>query len=242
MTPAGRCALLLAAAALALPASLSLTSPAQAQATVFRPPAEPMLYTRTLRREMAGGASLTVKRSFSIRFVPVADGFRVEGEQVAVDVDAPAALTAFAQIERERRETRLFPLMLDASGRIGSGAEPGQAAQIDDAVRAASALLARRNLPSGERQPVDDFIRALHQSAAGLLTELPVDLFAPRETTRTDTREVALPGGGTGAVTVRFSAATDHATGLVRQAEREVISDLAGDRRRTLESWTLAPP
>jgi hypothetical protein len=226
---------------LALLGSVPIAAPAHAQAAGFKPSAEPMLYTRTLRREMAGGASLTVKRSFAIRFVPVEGGFRVEGEQVGVDVEAPAALASFAQLERERRETRLFPLTLDSGGRISSTAGLGQAAQLDAAVREASAMLDRRNLPPDERQPVEDFIRALHQSAAGLLTELPADLFAPREAVRTDTREVALPGGGAGTVTVRFNADIDAATGLVRKAEREVVSDLGGDRRRTLESWTLAP-
>jgi hypothetical protein len=42
-------------------------------------------------------------------------------------------------------------------------------------------------------------------------------------------------------VTVRFTATIDPATGLRQHAAREVLTDLAGDRRRTSETWSLAP-
>jgi hypothetical protein len=40
---------------------------------------------------------------------------------------------------------------------------------------------------------------------------------------------------------VTFSAARDPATGLMREARREVVTELDGDRRTTLESWQLTP-
>ena len=73
------------------------------------------------------------------------------------------------------------------------------------------------------------------------MTELPRDLFAPPDAPRTEHGEVALPGGELGEVTVTFTALRDPATGLMRQALREVVTALEGDRRRTLESWRLDP-
>src|SRR5688572_7537209 len=90
----GRRALLgLAGAAAALP--LFRTGSAAAQpASRFAPPSGPMRYTRRLERELVDGARLVVSRGFAVRFVPEADGFRVDGEQVDSAVDAPAALDA----------------------------------------------------------------------------------------------------------------------------------------------------
>ena len=38
-----------------------------------------------------------------------------------------------------------------------------------------------------------------------------------------------------------FDAVRDPATGLMREASREVVTEAAGGRRRTLESWRLTP-
>ena len=58
--------------AILLPASVV---PARA-AGRFAPPAAPMLYTRRLERVLGDGASFVVVRSFAVRFVPDAAGFR----------------------------------------------------------------------------------------------------------------------------------------------------------------------
>jgi hypothetical protein len=38
---------------------------------------------------------------------------------------------------------------------------------------------------------------------------------------------------------VTFTATRDPVTGLMREAQREVLTEVAGDLRRTIESWTL---
>ena len=187
-----RTVLRFAGAAVLLPALSAAPLGAKAQTVRFAPPAEPMLYTRRLERQLPGGAAFTVSRSFEVRFLRNGEGYRVEGRQVDVEVEAPEVLAAFARIEREREELRTF-------------------------------------------------VNALHQSAGRLVTELPRDLFAPAETPRSHRREVALPGGDSGEVTVTFSAVRDPATGLMRRALREVVTRLDGERRTTLESWQLTP-
>ena len=236
-----RTVLRLAAAGLLLPlASRVAAHPASPGARVS-PPHGPMLYSRRLERALSGGASFVVGRSFEVRFAHAADGFRVEGHQVGVEVEAPEELAAFARIEREREERGLFPLLLDAHGRIADGAGTPVATRLDEAVREILAQLAARPHTAAERAELVGFVNAFHQSAGRLVTELPRDLFAPAAAPRSESREVALPGGDSGEVTVTFSAARDPATGLMRQALREVVTRLHGDRRRTLESWRLAP-
>lgn len=215
--------------------------PAAALTARFAPPAGPMRYTRRLERGLAGGASLVVSRSFAVRFVPEADGFRVDGEQVAVAVDAPEPLAALAQLERERVESGLFPLELDAAGAIRGLVQPAPSAQLDAAVREASAEIDRWQQTPAEREQLRAFVEAVHRSAGQLVTELPRDLFAPVDSPREETRAIALPGGDTGQVRMTFAATRDPATGLMREARREVVTDVAGDVRRTIESWTLAP-
>jgi len=236
-----RTLLRLAAAAVLFPAATAGSVPAVAQGGRFAPPAGPMLYTRRLERPLADGARLVASRSFAIRFAPVDGGYRVTGTQVGVEVTAPDRLAAFARIEREREETGPFPLLLDAAGRIVGGPAAPLSAQLDAAVREAIAELDARPRDPAERAELLRFVDAVHQAGGRLTTELPADLFAPPATLRSERRRVTLPNGQAGEVTVTFSASADPATGLMRQAMREVLTELEGDRRRTLESWQLAP-
>lgn len=230
-----RSMLRLAATAALLPAA------AARAATRFAPPAGPMRYVRRLERDLGGGASFVVVRSFAIRFVPFGRGFRIEGEQQGVEVEAPERLAEFARLERERTEASLFPLTLDAAGLITGGEARQPATQLDEAVRAVLAQFAARPRDAAELEQMQQYLAAVHQGAGRVLTELPRDLFAPGAGPRSERRDVALPGGERGLVTVTFSAEADPATGLMRRAERTVVTELAGDSRRTAELWTLAP-
>jgi hypothetical protein len=182
-----------------------------------------------------------VTRQFAIRFRREGAGYRVEDEQVGVEVEAPERMDKFAQMERDRSELNLFPLSLDAQGHIFGEREVTQTAQLEAPVREATEQVARLAVDAAERDDLARFVLVLSQSAAKVVTELPQNLFAPTEPERATTRDVALPTGDAGAVTVRFRATTDPITGLMRSPEREVLTDLSGDRRRTVESWHLAP-
>lgn len=229
-----------AAAAALMPAFMSRSAGAAPTAR-FAPPPGPMRYTRELRRELGVNAALTVSRSFAVRFVPLAGGYRVEGEQVEVRVDAPEELAQFAALERQRREIGLFPLLLDGAGLIHGAEVPVDTAQLDIAVRQAIARFAHAGASPDELAEHQRFVSALHQGAAAILTALPKDLFAPGDPDRTTRQNVALPDGAAGEVTVRFTAQADPGTGLMERAMREVLTELSGERRRTVEDWNLAP-
>jgi len=199
-----------------------------------------MLYTRRIEQSLPNDAHFTVSRTFAIRFREEVGGYRVEGEQVAVEVDAPESLAAFAEMERERHEQALFPLLLSHDGLI-EGGDPPDGAAPDRAVQEVLHRIAELPLPADDQAELGRFARAVHANAAALLTQLPRDLFAPAEEESRHRQTLALPGGDEGNVTVAFAAETEPATGLMRSARREVVTEFGGNRRRTLESWTLVP-
>jgi hypothetical protein len=128
--------------------------------------------------------------------------------------------------------------------RIGRDPRSPSAAEntaLDEAVREALAEIERWQLAPAERDAMRAFVETIHRTAGALVTEPPRDLFAPVDCPREETRAIALPDGAAGQVRVRFTAERDPATGLMREARREVLTAVAGDSRRTVESWTLAP-
>jgi len=227
--------------ALILPALSPFPARAASGRTGFNPPSGPMRYSRRLERGLAGGARFVVDRDFAIRFLPIAGGFRVEGKQIAVTVDAPGQLAAFAKMEREKVEHGLFPLTLDDAGLIAGSTHGNDQRQLEKSVKETLARLGQLPYDAAELSEMQAFVQAVRQTAADIVTELPGDLFAPTEARRAARRELALPDGGSGFVSTTFTAETDPQSGLMRAARREVLTDISGDTRRTLESWQLAP-
>jgi hypothetical protein len=199
-----------------------------------------MTFSRRLERALPDGKSLVVARSFAVRFVAGAPGWTVTGEQVGVTVDAPAPIAAFAALERQRVETGLFPLALDRAGRILGGPEAHPAKELDRAVAIARRRIGAARIAGADREALEAFVRAVHEAGTTMSSQLPGDLFAPRDDAVHAEREMALPGGGAGTIEISFSAVTDPATGLMREARREIVTAIADDRRLTREDWTLA--
>lgn len=241
-----------AAFAVLLPMVAGAARPARAQAVqgrdqggvqaapAFSPPGEPMIYTRRLERELAPGANYIVSRSFAIRFQPEGSGYLVDGRQVDVEVDAPAQLEVFAEMERQRREQNLFPLTLTPAGMIAGTKEIEEVPQLDAAV---DEVLARIDLEVAveDRATLTRFASAVHENAALLLSNLPRDLFVPEQRRHMESRSIDLPGGEEGVVTAIYTAEIAPGTGLMCEARREIVSEIGGVRRRTVESWTLQP-
>jgi hypothetical protein len=240
---ADRRALLRLAAACALaPARAGRALGHEPGAERFAPPTGPLRYTRRLVRNLRGGYRLAVSRSFAVRFEPrPAGGYALAGEQLAVEVAAPERMAPFAELERQRIETGLFPLQLDTQGRIVAEPDPRSSDLLDRAVADARRLLDERAASATERAEADAFVQLVHQVGAGLSARLPEDLFAPASHRRVEHRAIELPGSATGLVEVVFTADADPRTGLMRQARREIVTTIDDDRRTTEEDWTLAP-
>src|SRR5690606_5753821 len=86
-----------------------------------------------------------------------------------------------------------------------------------------------------------NFLTGMQEAAASLITRPPADLFHPSSGGFEDRRDVTLPDGGTGSLSLRFSASVDPASGLMREAERMVVTRVGQSERRTIERWSLSP-
>lgn len=211
---------------------------AGAAARRFDPPRAPMVYTRRLQRDLGPGWSLAVSRKFTVEFRASSDGYVVDGVQIGVEVDAPENLSAFARLEEARVENSLFPLELDASGRILGGANGGMSDQVAQAVEHGLAELASQSIAEEERKQLAGFLSAIHDAGGQLTSILPPDIFAPESLRREEREEFVVPGG-LGALQVEFEADVDAASGLMRSARRTVTTALGEDRRQTTEDWSL---
>ncbi|WP_338242010.1 hypothetical protein [Aurantiacibacter hainanensis] len=235
-----RSALQLALAAAIIPALHPVRALASVPGRLIAPPGVPMRYSRAVSRDLVDGALFTVSRDFAVEFRPFDDGFILHGAQSQVRVDCPDSLAAFADMERSRDESGLFPIGLDPFGQILSGsiAQPATG-DLDAAVDRALDALAAQRLAADEREQAARFVSALQQAAQRITAFLPTDLFAPTSRSRRDERTVALPGGAHGSVETVFECEHDSQTGLMRSARRDILTTVAGSTRATHERWSL---
>lgn len=236
-----RHAVWLAGAAAILPATMLPALPARVEAaepSAFAPPAGPMMLTRVLRRPLPGGIEVVTIRSYEITIRADGEGYLIDGKLVDVRTEVPAAYEALARLERERPDVGLFPIRLDARGRM----LPGQELSSPPVPAAAVGNLALKRidnlgLASQDAGDARDFVRAV--SANPARTAWPEDLFRPAPGARSDTRAVPLPNGETGQVAVRIDASADRRDGLLDSFRRVVTTNLGGAERVTQETWTL---
>lgn len=219
--------------------AMAQAAPAQGLAA-FRPPARPMIFTRRLRRELKDGAAIEVIRSFRVQFLAdPGGGYRVEGEQTLASVSAPPTLAPLARLEEQRVETALFPLRLDARGRIVALPDGRQPADLGTAMAEAFAWAARQPLSADTRVAAQEFAIGLHTVGARMISILPPDIFTGSAAPLERRERLTMPDGGEGLVHVSFNAEGAGGQGLLTRASRIVVTEAAGSRRRSVEEWTL---
>lgn len=197
-----------------------------------------MVLTRVLRRPLPGGVEVVVSRSYEIRIHPGTEGYVVEGKLVGVETQVPAPYEALARLERERVDDGLFPMTLDRTGRLLPSLSETDPAPVHSAGSVALAKIDGLGLSHPESMQAKRFVRNLTENRA--LTAWPEDLFRPVPGTRSDTRPVALPDGGSGEVLVSIEARADKRDGLLESFRRIVTTRLGGSARVTQETWTLS--
>jgi hypothetical protein len=228
----------LAGAAALLPlaaAALAETPPNQ---TAFTPPSTPMLLTRTLRRALPDGKAVVTRRSYRVRFVREGAGFRLDGALVDVRVEALPGLEPLAQLERQRPDTGLFPMRLDARGMLLPTTEPAPSEAEHKALNVATGYVAALNLASADSAQAQRFVAQFQTRA--YRTAWPQDLFHPVPGTRREQQTIPLPDGVEGTVTTEV-AVTTGAAGLLNDFKRVVTTRLGNDTRVAQEEWTLEP-
>ena len=225
--------------ALAVPAGMAMAPPASAQSPRFHAPQGPVVLTREVRRTLADGQQLVVRRRYLVRFVPTASGYTVTGNPAGVEVEAPAAMAELAEVERRRADLGLFPLQLDAAGLIVARPAPAESVEATRARAAMSAYLARTDLTAQERTAAQAMAVKLQAQGQAAGNSWPADLFHPASGHRQEDRDVTLPDGRTGQVSVTVDA-SNGSGGLLAHMERRVVTRLDGTERLSLERWTLA--
>lgn len=211
-------------------------------ATGFVAPDAPLILTRELRRELNHGKELVSRRSYRIRFVRDGLGYRVEGQLVGAEVDAPPELAMLAALERSRRDDGLFPMRLGADGMIVEQNGVNDPESFAKARALVAGALSRAPMEEGEKAAAGAMVGTIGaQVASGGGGNWPVDLFRPAEDLRSNSRPLALPGGRSGLVTVTTSSKRA-GNGMLAEFHRRVVTELDGSRRESLETWTLEMP
>lgn len=204
-------------------------------------PAHAWILTREVRRPLPDGSQIVARRRFALTVVPAGDGKGgavIDGRQIDCEVDAPAHLGALAELERRRVEAGLFPLHLDANGMIVETRPDAPGRSAEPAIGVAGRWLSVSSLKPDDKLQAHAFLASLKQRNAAAI---PHDLFRPAPGKRQETRSLVLPGGGAGLITVT-SDARAQADGLLAWSERSVVTDFAGMREVSHESWQLDRP
>ena len=228
------------AALLPLAGSAQAGSPG-GSATRFVPPAEPMVLTRTVWRNLFDGNQIKVVRSYAVQIEPSGDGFTVDGSLIDAEVDAPASLEMLADYERRRPEVGLFPLKLDLNGQILQDPAPPLPAPVaNELTNRGSAVIAGTGASDEAKQRTRALLTQLIVAARGG-SNWPSDLFNPASSAREQHREVALPDGAKGEVVVSVTFDRPDPGAVPRTVERTVKTVLQGTESVSREQWTIGP-
>jgi hypothetical protein len=206
----------------------------------FQPPAGPMVLTRTLWRSLRDGRQIMVRRRYAVAFVASGEGYRLDGRQLDVTVDAPAQLGALAELERARVDDGMFPLHLSARGWITGGPATGNApdSATRDALDLSLALVRTSGLSAGSKQEAAAQLEQLMTASTG---QWPADLFSPSAKDRAIRRVMTVPGSSGGEIEVSIRYLRSGANPLPIRAERTVTTIIEGGTRVSREVWTLDP-
>lgn len=233
-------------AALLLGCAFALAAPASAESlsrtpvvTEFSAPAGPLILTRELRRAIGRDKQIVTRRSYEIRFVREGEGWRVDGTLISSEVDAPAELAELAALEKARKDAGLFPLMLDAQGLIIAQHVPTDVAATDKARVAASQAVEKIAMTSSDKTLAKQMIQKIATQSQASGGNWPVDLFRPPVDPVVDVREIPLPDGNQGRVTVTMQARPDSG-GRLRQFDRRVLTEIGGTSRLSEETWYMS--
>lgn len=217
-----------------------MVSQAAAKGTAtFTPPTVPLRLTRTVERQLGQSGKLVVARSWSIAFAAATPGFHLNGKQADVAIDAPPMLAELARIERARVEEGMFPMLLDPAGAIADSDGMRSDQALEAAIDAVRARLSAEPLAAGDKALAERFMASLQAAGQGALAAWPHDLFAPGSRAETVSRDVRLPDGKIGNLTIMTTASSDVTSGLMRSYERRIVTEVGGQARTGAERFAL---
>lgn len=208
----------------------------------LRLPDAPLRLQRRLERMLGDGMTLSVERSWEVRFARQGRGIVLNGAQIAAAVNAPPNLAELAQIEQRRDTSAMFPLMLTETGLILS---PRSAPSADEALaaalRTAEAMIDRQPAPADARERSRAYLGVIHKAGSSRFETLPADLLFPVGTPVERRETIALPDGLTGSFTLLYAAQAQTGAPWLDHAERRVVTRIGTLERVSSERWSLGP-
>lgn len=230
----------LGASALLGVAGSSIAMPALAVGNRRELPAGQYKLTRLIERELVDGAMLRIERSWSCQFEEAGRGMRVSGEQLYCNVEAPASLTALAEMEKRRKGTGPLPALLTSSGRFAYPVDE-EPVETGKAVEAAVAVLERQLRDQAQLEQARRVLADLASAASKSLSAIPADLFFPDAAQTKLSREIDVGPGLTGRVVVEIASIVRPGSGLLKSTRRQLVAQIGDDERLSREVWTLDP-
>jgi len=227
----------------ALAGSVLPLSPARAVgASRFAPPHAPMLFKSRIRHDLGDNVALITQRTFEVRFIPVSEGYRLEGTQVAAEIDAPEDLAPLAEIWRKTPLTTLFPFSVDENGLVipNSGPNPAAVPDLSEAIDVALDMLRKGGSSETVVDDAHSFFLWLQKAANEIGSDIPRDLMVPPAKLQQASKLIELPGGTSGTIEISFLGTTWPDTGVMREAERHIVTRVEGTSQRSSDNWSLA--
>ncbi len=234
-----RMAALLAGTMVLAPFALPNAPALCATAAGFDAPDGTLILTRELRRSLAPGKDIVSRRSYQIHFVREGSGWRVEGTLAKTEVEAPEELAMLAVLEKARKDEGLFPLSLDEQGMIIAQRGASDSTTAQTARSSVLATVEKIGMSGSDEAVATNLVQRIASQSSAVGGNWPTDLFRPSATARKQVREVPLPDGKQGRVTVTMKAEPDP-RGFLDQFERQVMTELDGTVRLSRETWRLA--
>lgn len=213
-----------------------------AEAPRFAPPPGKLVLARSLIRELSDGKRIVVTRRYLISFEANGTGYRINGEPIGVDIEAPPVLGPLIDYERQRVETGLFPLQLLPSGLLDDQhTGPIDGATRDALITHATAALGPSTIPDPveRRETLAQIARLANRATT---TPWPADLFHAAPGARRFDRAVTLADGRTGAVVIELRVDALLPCGVPQRFERVVTTRLPGSQTVSREVFTFAAP
>lgn len=204
----------------------------------YQPPKQARVLTRTLTRDLADGKQIVTTRSYLVRVVPLGQGYRVEGNQISVDVSAPPVLAPLVAMERARVDHETLPILLDHDGYIIPGPEQ-EAPTSAETGKAVDAFQAQSRMTPSQRATANTVAHAMIAPGGHVITQWPGDVFNPMPGRREDVLHPSLPDGTQGEVVVAITG--ECGKDIPLHLTRDVVTRIGGTSRHVQEDWTLGP-
>ena len=194
-----------------------------------------------VERGLGKGAKIVVTRRWLIHFSTTATGITVTGHQLSATVDAPAKLSAIADIERRRDASDMFPIELDRTGLITSLTDASSPKSVAEAVDTALRQLKERGDEGQSYADHRSFLMSVNRMTSEQVSRIPTDLFVPAPGSDQTDRAIPLADGQSGKIAIFHTATTRQKSPLLAGSERRIVTTVGPEDRVSSETWTLAP-